>query len=307
MKKFLRDVVLYALPVLAMLVLYCGMQYRYFPAPHLTNNLALNEKAAAYARLMDHHVDVLACGSSMTLNNLSTPAVLEHFKGASFYNLGAWGLDVMQTCDLIRAAVPEAKPKTVVLVTNLMDFAAGGERSTAEMEKVIRHVHAGMGLRSYLADPGIVYYLRRMETNRLRFTDRANYECLMMDENGGVFLQVPPDRILPERWDRAVPGQDELDSAQYIALGSLAHELHVQAVRLIVIAPPYRKGVLTPEARAVVAAHNARLGTLMSSNGQIFVDATDQEIPEAGYCDSSHLNREAAEGFTRYALGKLGK
>jgi hypothetical protein len=128
----------------------------------------------------------------------------------------------------------------------------------------------------------------------------------MMDAYGGVALDVPKDRILPDRWNRAVPDAADLDSAQYAALERLAAELRQQGIRLIVIAPPYRKGVLTPEARQVVAAHNERLFAILASKGQTFIDATDRELPEEDYCDSSHLNGQAAEDFTRYALGKLG-
>ena len=46
--RFLLRCLLYAVPIAGMLLAYCGWNARFFPAPHVTNNLAVNEKVAAF-------------------------------------------------------------------------------------------------------------------------------------------------------------------------------------------------------------------------------------------------------------------
>ena len=271
----------------------------------MTNNLALNEKAAAYARRGDMRVDVLACGSSMTLNNLSSKAVVEHFGTDDYFNLGAWGLDMEQVASLVEAAVPDARPKTVLVMANLMDLGSDQERSVVDMGRVIDHVRRGIDVWSYLNCPALVYYLRQMELNRLRFTDRANYECLMMDEYGGVALDVPIERVLAERWERPAPSDDALDPEQYEALRRLAAFLRTRGIQFVFIQSPYREGMASPELERTMAEHKGRVRSLLEAEGQVFIDGADRRWPDALFCDSSHLNGEAAYAFTQYVLNKM--
>ena len=78
-RRFLLHCLLLSLPVMAMLAGYCGFNARYFPAPHITNNLSINEKAMLLNRRSTPEVNILALGSSMTQINLSSKAVIERF------------------------------------------------------------------------------------------------------------------------------------------------------------------------------------------------------------------------------------
>lgn len=304
--RFLLRCLLYALPVAAMLVAYCGWNARWFPAPHATNNLAVNEKVAAFGAQPDKKgVRVLAFGSSMALNNLASAAVVEKLGTDRYFNLGAWGLDMAQTCEMAHAFASEYHPSTVIVVGNLMDFARSVERSVFERRAVMDLAHTGPEPLAYVRNPALNYYLRQMESNKLRFTDRANYECLMMDAHGGVALQVPRDRIIAERWDRPVPKAVELDESNYAALDSLARELRSMSIPMIYVGAPYRDGVRSPEADATIERHTARVQGIMAAHGQHYCDASDRTWPDGLFCDSSHLNGEGALEFTRHALARL--
>jgi hypothetical protein len=304
--RFLLRCLLYAVPIAGMLLAYCGWNARFFPAPHVTNNLAVNEKVAAFGRQPEKRPDVLAFGSSMALNNLSSEEVIVHFGAQHYFNLGAWGLDMSQTCELAMSFADTFHPRTVVVVGNLMDFAASLERSELELGPVMRLAENGPSVMPYVLHPDLVYYLRQMESNKLRYTDPGNYECLKMDAHGGVALDVPKDRIIPERWVRPVPEAGDLADAQYTALEHLASGLHDQGIALVYISPPYRDGVRTPQAMVTIANHTARIRELLTAHGQQYCDASDRGWPDELYCDSSHLNGEGARLFTAHVLARIG-
>ena len=45
----------------------------------------------------------------------------------------------------------------------------------------------GASFPAYVRHPALAYYLRQAESNRIRFSDRANYECLIADTHAGLF------------------------------------------------------------------------------------------------------------------------
>lgn len=304
--RFLLRCLLYAVPIAGMLLAYCGWNARFFPAPHVTNNLAVNEKIAAFGAQAEKKPDVLAFGSSMALNNLASEEVVAHFGAQRYFNLGAWGLDMSQTCELAMTFAKRFHPKTVIVVGNLMDYAASLERSELELEPVMGLAEEGRSIASYLLHPDLVYYLRQMESNKLRYTDQGNYECLKMDAYGGVALDVPKDRIIPERWVRPVPEAGDLADEQYTALERLASGLHEMGVDLVYVIPPYRDGIRTPQALVTIANHTARIRDLLSAHGQHYCDASDRSWPDDLFCDSSHLNGAGAKLFTAHVLARLG-
>ena len=90
--RFLLRCTLLGIPALGLIALYCLPQARFFPSPRITDNIAVNEKLAFAKAHFPDGADVLAIGSSMTLNNLSSGAVMEHFGNVRYLNAGAWGI-----------------------------------------------------------------------------------------------------------------------------------------------------------------------------------------------------------------------
>lgn len=304
-RRFVVKCALLGIPVVALAGLYLFWHRPYLPAPHATNNLALNEKAAAFAGRSGAPQRLLAFGSSMALNNLASDVVTEHFGTAEWFNMGAWGLDMAQTCALAARFTRERGPGTVLITGNLMDFTTGPDRSTVDLDAVVRVSNEGRAPWLYVRHPALVYYLRQAETNRIRYSDRANYECLMMDGNGGVFLDVPRERIIDERWVRSVPPASALADEQYEALEDLAAALERAGVRMVYLGSPYRSGMIGPAERGTISAHERRVRAIVEKHGHRYADASDRDWPDDLYCDSSHLQRAGAVMFTRHVLAKV--
>ncbi len=148
--RFLLQCLLLGLPVLGMLVGYCGLNARYFPAPRITNNLSINEKAMFLRERATPQVNILALGSSMTQINLSTKAVLEHYGDSAYFNFSGWGMDMKQAHELARLFVPRMKPKLYLLSSNLMDFSVDPDRANIDPPKVADLAFGGSVLKAYL-------------------------------------------------------------------------------------------------------------------------------------------------------------
>jgi hypothetical protein len=303
--RFLLRCLLLSLPVVAMLVGYCGIHARYFPAPRITNNLSINEKAMFLRKRATPHVNILALGSSMTQINLSTKAVLERFGDTAYFNFSGWGMDMKQANELARLFVPRMKPDLYLLSSNLMDFSVDPDRADIDPPKVAELAFGGSLLKAYLSRPALAYYLRQMETNKTRFNDPSSYECLMFDAHGGVALNVVKERMNQVLMDRPPPTSDKLDSAQYVAFEALCTYLEQEHVALVYLLSPYRAGLHTPEADRTIALHAERVKAILTKHGHRYADMEDTRWPDSLYCDASHFNEAGAYAFSKAVLERL--
>ena len=70
-------------------------------------------------------MNILAIVSSMTLNNLNSGVVVDHYKDSTYLNTGAWGARISQTNAIASLLIDELKPRTVILVSNMDDWIKG--------------------------------------------------------------------------------------------------------------------------------------------------------------------------------------
>jgi hypothetical protein len=305
MRRFLFHAALFGTLVLLGIGGYFRYNRHFLPAPRITSNEVLNMKLSHLRHRGDTPANVLAIGSSMTMNNLSSEEVMAHFGDTSFVNMGAWGVDMVQTEGLAEVLVPLLEPHTVLVVSNLNDLVKNGKRFQVDTSRVVRYLRTWGTTESYLRNLKPAYYLREMERNRIRMHDRSNYEFMGVDEHGGAGLIIPRDRIDPQRWARRPPSGKWLDDEQYKALERLCAYLDKHGVRLIFLQSPYRQGVLNKEVERTIETHLDRVSNILAPYDHILVTATDRSWPDSLFVDYSHLNGQGAELFTRYALSKL--
>ena len=296
---------LLALPAVGIVAGYIATNARFFPAPRITNNLALNEKLAFTKKHFGAGADVLAIGSSMALNNLSSNVVMEHFGAVSYVNTGAWGVGALEWAMLGPVLADRLKPSTVIVPSNLMDFRKADPGLAADSSGIANYLDATCEPWSYLRHWDAPYYLRQMESNRTRYTDPANYEYFGVDAHGGATLVVPKDRIIMERFNAPPPEGAELDEVRYAAFNRFAGDLEERGIRLVLMQCAYRNGVRTSINDALQEKHVARLRALLEPMGHVVVDANSRRWLDDLYVDSSHLGPEGAEAMTRYCLDQL--
>jgi hypothetical protein len=289
---------------LGLAVLYCLPQARYFPSPRVTDNIAVNEKLAFAKAHFPDSVDVLAIGSSMTMNNLNSGAVMDHFGAVRYLNAGAWGIGASELEVIGPLLAQRFRPKTVVVSTNLMDFVQEVNIIAKDSASIARYLHEPE-ISGYLRHWDAPYYLREMETNRIRFDDAGNYEFLGYDQHGGATLDIPRERINTTRYNVAPPTAQQLSPERYAAFARFAKDLHHRGIQLIVLESAYRNGVRTADSDALQQAHVARLRTLIEPFGGTVIDANQRRWDDRLYVDSSHLGPEGSKAYTAYCLAQL--
>lgn len=304
--RFLLRIVLLGLPALAIPAAYLLLLRDTVPAPRITNNIALNEKLAFVREHFADGVDVLAVGSSMTLNNLASDGVIAHFGTDRYVNAAAWGLGAAELPVLGTLLTDRLRPHTVLVATNLMDFRSAGRQLGTDSAAMARFLDGGPLVLSYLRHWDAPYLLRQAEANRIRFRDPGNYEYLGFDDHGGATLDVPADRIDRTRFNEAPPTADRLDEARYEALARFAHWLKARGVKLMVVQCAYRDGLRTPAVDALQQAHVARLRTLLEPLGHTLIDGNAHRWADDLFVDGSHLGRAGAAQFTDICLPPRG-
>ncbi|HEY0977625.1 MAG TPA: hypothetical protein VGE21_09155, partial [Flavobacteriales bacterium] len=296
---------LLALPVVVGTAAYVYAQRRYLPAPRITTNFAVNQKLVLAREAAAHGVDVLALGSSMTLNNLASSEVVKHFRTERFLNLGAWGIGASEAALLGPLLVDRLHPRTVIVGTNLMDFAGAPLLNSTDSAAIVRTLDTQEPWLEHLRHWNGPHYLRQIEGNRKRFSDAANYEYFKLDPYGGVTLDVPEDRIDHTRYAKLPPAATELQEDRYAAFERLAKDLKARGIQLIVLQNAYRDGIRTRESDGLQARHVARLRALLTPLGHVLVDANTRHWPDALYVDSSHLGPKGAQEFTAFCMEQL--
>lgn len=302
-RRFILRCLLLGLPAVGLLALYAISGARWFPAPRITPNLSVNEKLAFAKSRFAQGVDVLALGSSMTLNNLNSAAVMQHFGQVRYLNAGGWGIGAAGLSMLGPVLVDRLDPRLVIVSTNLMDFTAQPDMLAGSGKAMDRSFTEPQWL-GYLRHWDIPYYLREMELNKVRFTDSGNYEYLRFDEHGGAPLDIPKYRINPARYGLLPPTSKDISEKRYADFGRFVQYLHRKGVRLAVFESAYRDGVRTAASDSLDRAHVARLRAMLRPGEDVLVDAGQRHWPDSLFVDSSHFGPAGSMAYTRYCLGE---
>ncbi len=305
MRRFLIHALLFGSLVLLGIGAYVWRYRHFLPAPRISPNGVLNMKLSALRHRGAHPCSVLALGSSMTLNNLSSPEVIAHFGDTGYVNMGAWGMDLEQCNSMARVLVPILKPHTVMVMGNLSDAVPDVQRHSLDTARVSAYLVGWSTPEAYLRSLRPAYYLREMERNRIRMLDQGNYEFMNVDGHGWAPLMIPADRIDRGRWERRPPKAERLNKTECDKLADLGGYLQRQGVRLVYIQSPYRAGVLTTDVDSVVRGHVRHLRTLLEPLGHAVLDATDRRWADSLFVDYSHLNKRGARLVTAHALTQL--
>lgn len=255
-------------------------------------------------------IDLLAIGSSTTFYGIDGPLLERELGGSHMLNLAALGLKIHQT-EWLTAFYRKWHPEiaTVVTVSTLIDFESCSPATAAIFDP--GHVQ------SFLAGhwPELVWHLRQfdplgvlraaLDLPQRRALDWHHLDSMQLGPRGGQLLDVPREQV-PARVVRGVLGG--FDPRCYAALDRLAGQLAAGGVRFLFVLAPMRPGYLAewdPDGRQL-AAHRARLRTILTLHGAAFLDAhAELALPEEAFFDAYHLRAPFARQQTRLIVTAL--
>ena len=301
----IRYLLVFAVPLLfpaaliALALIYLHSVGKLAPVP-LTGSISFNEKAELLRRDRHMPIDVLAVGSSMTLDNLDGQIVKEHLPGdANLFNAGSFGLKISQSAHLAQLILRKRNPAAVIMVTGPEDFTvnqqAGLDYDDGDFE---RFTDGGFYPWFVARHFDMAYYRSGMKEIRLDRRSRRDYGSLAFDKYGGVLLNIHFPHVNMVRWN-ARADLIHSDPTEWDAFESFAEFLHQRKISFYVAQSPLRKAPVNAEMASLMKARCARLARIVEAHGGAFFDGFDHcPLDDSYFADYAHLNAQGADKFT---------
>lgn len=287
---------------------YTAINTRNSPAPNLSDSYTYNEKM----RFLHTHTintDIIATGSSMSLNNLSSEVITQKLHSGSYLNTASWGMSMKDDFLLLKILTAVNKPRTLIIASNVLDFATPDKK-----------VHYGI-LQDYLASDEAVsctmmlktfdlkYYIRNFNLAKKLRASSNNYQYLGFDKYGAVSYDAYNFLIAHRRWNEDFLNLTLLPE-QYRYLDSIAVFCRSENINLLFFQSPIRQGLYTALSRektTTLHTHIDRIQNILAKYDHVFVNATSTTWNDSLFVDGIHLNSTGARLFTSYCLDRSRK
>jgi hypothetical protein len=302
MKKFIIKTILLSIPAIIIPLIF--LIYYGFPPPKLSGSISFNAKILNLNEMqLDGDIDVLAVGSSMSLNNIHTKTVKKHF-GEKYFNLSSWGQNIGEDYKLIKIFTKRHKPKTILISSGYMDF----NHSSKNINYHSLDNYLSGNKFSILKELTMRFFLFNESRSYSKMkNDTKNYASLKYDDCGGVNLEKNNFNINPKRWNGFSIKEFVLDSLQYNYLDSISLYCSSNDIKLIFSQSPYRKGYyskLDKQSLNILHTHENRINQTLSRNNQIFIKAENELWRNELFVDYSHFNNDGAKKYTQYLIAE---
>lgn len=264
------------------------------PAPYITNSRSFNEKLKFIKNKKQENVDILAIGSSITLNNLNSAIITNEFKGR-YLNASSWGLSIKEVDELVESVFNTKEIKLIIIVSNVMDFV--GSDIEIKAEDIKSYLHASTTNIQYLTHWNLRYMWSSIAENNRDMKSRNIKSSLMFDNWGSVPLELYGDDIDKRTWSFDLPF-DKIDETQYKYLDWLCYYLKSRNIKLIFVNSPVRSGLVNNEYAQKISIHNEKIEGIISRYNQSFVNMTTRKWPDSLFVDYAHFNANGSKVFT---------
>lgn len=218
----------------------------------------------------------------------------------SFYNVSAWGLQLVDDYELIKYIVERYSPNEIIIFGNLIDFVEGPSTQT-NIDKAKDYLDD-----IFFNDIKLILdygFPNNISTKReyldRHFAPTELNEDLRYDEWGGVLLDVYGDDILKVRYDDCLTTSPQ--DCQYDALEKIAQYLYERNIKLYYVQTPVRKHYLSEEgAEDKMLRHCEKCRMIVEKNGGYYVNFLNfQKYTDEYFADCIHLNKDGAQMLTR--------
>lgn len=279
-----------------------------FPAPNLSNSYSFNEKAD-FLRNKLYNVEVLAIGSSISLNNLHSQAISQAFNTNRYINSASWGLNLEESYETFKILCKQSKPKTVIIASNVCDFYLNDK--IIRFSAFERYIQSNNLLKvlCYLRTIDFPYLWENAYFSKVVRTSSKDYYYLKFDDFGGVNLTSKDFNFDEARWlDSSFIRENLVDSIQYRYLDSLSLYCKQGNIDLLFFQSPIREGKwmsLNQREINLMNAHTDRVSNHLNRYGFKFVNSNKTIWPDSLFADWLHLNDIGANQFTESCLREI--
>jgi len=304
MKKFIR----YCCLVGGLIVLAVTLAgYHLFRAnipPYYSNSFSLNAKLLHIQKQSFRKLDVLAIGSSVTLNHLNSQVIVKRF-GSNYYNFSAWAQEMSMTRYFGEFYAKLYDPQLVIVVSHYYCFTDDRGIDYSSFSPIVFTLQMDVLNWGYAGSMNLRTARKEFKLNQHCFLDREDYESLVFDAYGGVPLTIPKEKISMKRWND--PFNADTSESQYTELEKLSKYLSERNIKLVVVQTPIRKSDIDEQTKNQMKQHRFRCDQILNAHQNIFVDFSLEEslADEAFYVDRVHLNELGATLFTQMLVDHI--
>ena len=277
------------------------------PAPKFSNSFSYNEKMVWLGRQDLEDCDVLAIGSSMTLNNLHTQVVRDRLS-RKYLNAASWGLKMTTVEQFSEILLSRTAPTTVISVFGPNECSVSKRKPqlcppwVAKAYLSIPHVPVGYALTA-TRPMELIGEWHMCAWRRGRDFQRS----VDFDVGGGVSFTTNGFKRLPERWSRVstIFGESPDDEA-YAALQRFASRLMARGIRFVAAQAPVRLALIDAAGQARLDAHWARTRRIVEGAGGSFHELHSVlSLDDSAFADPTHLLGAGARAFTSALMDRV--
>lgn len=307
MKKFILKTIFSVLVPLILILFFWILKYG-FPLPNFSNNISFN---AMIHNIRHNHIndsiDVLAVGSSMTLNNVDSNTIVKYL-GKNYLNASAWGNNIEEDFNLLTTFLPFYDIKYLIISSYYGDFHGGDVDLLSEQrfKKIRFFLKTGISpLEDFL---NIKYILQKTREYNNFKKNIYDYTSLNYDPYGGVLLPKQNFKISQNRWN----GEDIVNTSiklrQYDFLYEISKLCAKKEIILIFVNNPIRKGFYETRDNIelnILQVHSEKVFKILNEDKHIFIDTQNILWDDDLFVDYAHLNNEGAKKYTEYFISRL--
>ncbi len=276
------------------------------PAPPLSDSYSLNEKVE-FLRTAKKEVPVIAIGSSISLNNLSSESLVKHFKSHAYLNTSSWGMNMQDNYNLLKTLYKVYHPDTLILASSIVEFEKSDKLVNYSLvEKYLTSGDFAANL-YHVKCFNLRYYMDNINFKKRVRADKHRYEYLVFDENGGINLEGEGFKIDQHRWNESFERKN-LDTLSYSYLDSISTFCKSKNIQFLFFQSPFRKGIysqLDADKTEELSTHLKKIESILKKNNQVFIDTDKVLWNDSLFIDFMHFNKKGAAAFTDYCLDKL--
>jgi hypothetical protein len=295
---------LFSVPLVLFLQIYYGVLWNVGYYPMITNSISLDAKILDLRAHRFRTIDVLAAGSSMSLNNVNSAEMILSDQSNTYYNLGAWGLQISDLLQLLTYYSQVYKPHYVIISSSLPDFYGEEKIDVPEHYQLALADHFLPYFYFWSTLPAMI--MRREEYEKYKL-DIHNYTNLNFDPYGGAVLDMSADRISERRWNEPLNFPTKGTDLQYEKLKELAVFLKNKGIALLFVQSPIRS-VLADSNTPIIQDHFNQCEAIVVKAGGRYLNLHNPLIYTDGlFVDRFHLSVSGSKVYTKQIAAELNK
>lgn len=303
MKKYLvfvGKVVAMIVPIFVLFIFFYRAGYH----PLLTSSISFDAKLKFVKEHNVKQTDLLALGSSITLNSLSSAVIKDSLK-MSYFNFASWGLQICDTKALAVNYIAVYKPKYLLVVSSIVDFDTNDELTVS----INNYFNTSEYIRNHFEEyfyvgnfNSILEIVRRKKELAQYVADTLGYTSLNFDEFGGVLFKIPRENISLKRWNAHAAFPTIYTNSNYQALQSLGEISKANHVLFIFVQAPIKQlYVSDSKTQQIVSNHISKCKSIVEKSNGVYLNfyGAKEFLNDSLFVDQYHLSSKGATILTQ--------